>query len=75
MTKMTHRQPVQCAHCAYFTNEPHVLEQQIGGLRVMGSGHSSVVSNDGLCQRLDRYLSGNYWCDHFRDRLQGRVEL
>jgi len=38
------------------------------GLRVMGSGHSSVVSNDGICENLDRYLSGRYSCDLYEDK-------
>jgi len=55
----------QCASCRFFKNQPANLESSIVGLRVMGSGHSSVVSNDGLCARLDRYLSGNYSCGQY----------
>jgi hypothetical protein len=44
------------------------MEQEIPGLRVMGSGHASVRSSDGLCQRLDRYLSAEYSCHQYRRR-------
>ena len=65
---MIDKQPLgkrQCSYCRFFNNRPTELEKSVPGLRVMGSGHSSVVSNDGVCERLDRYLSGSYSCDAF----------
>lgn len=59
----------QCAQCRHFSSGATLLEQAIPGLRVMGSGYSSVVSSDGLCVRLDRYLSANYSCDQFQYSL------
>jgi len=53
----------QCANCRFFKNTPADLERSMGGLRVLGSGHSSVVSDDGMCEKLDRYLSGRYVCN------------
>jgi len=52
----------QCANCRFFNNNPADLERSMVGLRVFGSGHSSVVSDDGLCEKLERYLSGRYVC-------------
>jgi len=64
---MRHQEEVvlgrQCICCRFFNNDPAELEKGMAGLRVMGSGHSSVVSNDGICSKLDRYLSGSYSCD------------
>lgn len=63
---MTH-----CAQCRHFNSGPTLLERAVPGLRVMGSGYSSVVSSDGLCERLDRYLSANYSCDQFKAAVLG----
>jgi len=52
----------QCLNCRFFNNDPVNLERSIPGLRVMGSGYSAVVSEDGLCSKLDRYLSAQYSC-------------
>jgi hypothetical protein len=54
-----------CMGCRFFNNHPERLEQSIVGLRIMGSGYSSVVGNDGLCDKLGRYLSGDYLCDQY----------
>ena len=59
---------IQCSNCRFFNNNPADLEGSMVGLRVMGSGHSSVVSNDGICENLDRYLSGRYSCDLYEDK-------
>ena len=61
----------QCAQCRHFSAGPTLLERAIPGLRVMGSGYSSVVSTDGLCERHDRYLSANYFCDQFTAAVLG----
>jgi hypothetical protein len=65
---------MNCAQCIHFVNDPQVLEKLMKGLRVMGSGHSSVVSHDGVCSLHDRYLSGNYSCEQFKASLQNDVK-
>jgi hypothetical protein len=57
------REPAACcAQCVHFDASPKTLEKELKGLRVMGSAHGSVRSNDGLCHRKQRYLSGHYRC-------------
>jgi len=68
MTDLQELQKRQCSNCRFFNNNPADLEGSMVGLRVMGSGHSSVVSNDGICENLDRYLSGRYSCDLYEDK-------
>jgi len=55
----------RCAACAYFRDDPAYVEATIPGLASMSSGHASVRSGDGICVRLDRYLSGDAHCGHF----------
>ena len=59
---------MNCGQCQYFDNAPKTLEAMLPGLRVMGSGYSSVRVNDGLCAHHDRYLSADYVCDSFKMR-------
>jgi hypothetical protein len=55
----------RCASCAHFRNDPAFLEQAMPGMMVMGSAHSSVRGEDGICSRHDRYLSARSSCaDH-----------
>jgi len=54
-----------CKYCRHFDNDPESIERSIQGLRVMGSGYSSVRSSDGLCGKRERYLSGDYSCEEF----------
>ncbi len=68
--KLTHaRKPYarkkKCLDCAFFCNAPSVMEKQIPGLQVMGSGWASVRADDGLCAKRDVYLAGYYVCEHF----------
>jgi hypothetical protein len=57
--------PVHCAACAYFRDDAEFIEANMPGLTSMGSGHASVRARDGICLRLDRYLSGDGLCGHF----------
>ena len=54
-----------CKFCRHFDNDPEAIERSIPGLLVMGSGYSSVRGSDGLCGKLERYLSGDYSCEEF----------
>jgi hypothetical protein len=58
----------RCATCSWFHNDPLEMEQAIVGLNVMSSGHASVRAEDGLCERLERYLSAQYHCDQYQAR-------
>ena len=61
---------MNCGRCQHFDNAPKTLEAMLPGLRVMGSGYSSVRVNDGLCAHHDRYLSADYVCDSFKARRE-----
>lgn len=65
----------QCIHRRFFNNDPAELEKGMAGLRVMGSGHSSVVSMDGIYSKLDRYLSGSYSYDLYERAEESRTSL
>jgi hypothetical protein len=55
-----------CGACAHFRNDAAFLEAAFAGLTSLGSGHSSVRSEDGLCLRHDRYLAATSWCGDFK---------
>ncbi len=55
-------------NCAYFNNDPEYIEVVFNGLKVFGSGYSSVKRDDGICQLDNRYLSGYNLCRHFKQR-------
>jgi hypothetical protein len=57
-----------CAACRHFDNAPESLEAAIPGLRVMGSGYSSVRNADGLCAMHQRYLSAASYCEQYAIR-------
>ena len=63
----------KCLNCAYFCNTPSVMEEQIPGLQVMGSGWASVRADDGLCSKRDVYLAGYYTCEHFKAAKGGKA--
>ena len=52
----------QCGTCAQFRNDPAYLESVFKGLTVMSSGYASVVAEDGVCLRHDRYLGSRASC-------------
>jgi hypothetical protein len=54
-----------CADCTYFRNNPAFLEAAFSGLSSMSSGYASVVADDGLCLRHDRYLGARSGCVDF----------
>jgi len=51
-----------CRSCAHFRNDPAYLEAIFQGLNVMSSAWASVVAEDGVCLRHDRYLSAEASC-------------
>jgi hypothetical protein len=56
----------RCKNCAYFFNDPLVLEQVFGGLAAMSSGFASVRDQDGLCRRHGLYVSARDGCPTFK---------
>jgi len=54
-----------CRACLHFRNDPAYLEAIFQGLNVMSSAWASVVAEDGLCLRHDRYLSAEASCPDF----------
>jgi hypothetical protein len=60
----------RCGSCLHFRNDPAFLEASLPGLTVMGSGYASVVADDGICARHDRYLGARSSCADWRARLQ-----
>jgi hypothetical protein len=51
-----------CQKCAYFQNDPAVLEKAYPGLTAMGSGYASVRDQDGFCNYKQLYLSARDSC-------------
>jgi len=62
----------ECAGCLHFQNHSQHLEANIPGLRIMGSGFSSVRAQDGLCALHQRYLSAQSSCPQFSVRCAAR---
>jgi len=54
-----------CQQCAYFQNDPALIEAAYPGLTVMSSGFASVRDRDGLCSYNEIYLSARDSCPHF----------
>jgi hypothetical protein len=57
-----------CKKCAYFRNDPAVIEDAYPGLTIMSSGYASVRDQDGFCDHHDLYLSAWDSCPHFARR-------
>jgi hypothetical protein len=54
-----------CQKCAYFQNDPALVEETYRGLTVMSSGFASVRDRDGFCNYHQLYLSARDSCPHF----------
>jgi hypothetical protein len=59
-----------CRSCAYFGNDPAYLESAIKGLTSFSSGYASVMSDDGICRRHDRYISARSSCGQYASGQQ-----
>ena len=57
-----------CQNCAYFQNDPALIEETYPGLKVMSSGFASVRDRDGVCDYNQLYLSARDSCPHFVPR-------
>jgi hypothetical protein len=57
-----------CQHCAYFQNDPALIEEAYRGLTVMSSGFASVRDRDGFCDYNQLYLSAWDSCPYFAPR-------
>jgi hypothetical protein len=58
----------RCGSCVFFRNDPAYLESVFKGLTTMSSGYASVVADDGVCRRHDRYLGSRASCADWQDR-------
>jgi hypothetical protein len=58
-----------CRACVHFRNDPAYLESVFQGMNVMSSAWASVVAEDGICLRHDRYLSAEACCPDFTPAL------
>jgi hypothetical protein len=57
-----------CQNCAWFQNDPTLVEEAYPGLTVMSSGFASVRDRDGICNYNQLYLSARDSCPHFLPR-------
>jgi len=61
-----------CQDCAYFQNDPALIEAAFPGLTTMSSGFASVRDRDGLCNYHQLYLSARDSCPSFASRTADR---
>ena len=54
-----------CQNCAYFQNDPMLIEEAYPGLTTMSSGFASVRDRDGFCNYNQLYLSARDSCLSF----------
>ena len=54
-----------CEKCAYFQNDPALIEAVYRGLTAMSSGFASVRDRDGFCDYHQLYLSARDSCPCF----------
>jgi hypothetical protein len=59
-----------CRSCDHFGNDPAYLESAIKGLMTFSSGYASVMADDGICRRHDRYVSARSSCKQHALRQQ-----
>jgi hypothetical protein len=57
-----------CQNCAYFQNDPALIEEAYPGMTVMSSGFASVRDRDGFCNYNQLYLSARDSCPSFAPR-------
>lgn len=62
-----HSGPI-CGSCAYFQNDPALIEEVYRGLTAMSSGFASVRDQDGFCNHNQLYLSARDSCPRFAPR-------
>ena len=55
-----------CRDCAYFQNDPALIEAAYPGLSIMSSGFASVRDQDGFCNLNQLYLSAGDCCPRFK---------
>ncbi|HVY73346.1 MAG TPA: hypothetical protein VG890_00860 [Puia sp.] len=60
--------PAACQQCAYFRNDPALIEEAYPGLKIMSSGYASVRDKDGFCNYHQLYLSARDSCPDFTPR-------
>jgi len=46
-----------CGNCKFFNNQPQKMEEEFAGLTTLSSGYGSVRHQDGICNKIKRYLS------------------
>lgn len=56
-----------CQKCAYFQNDPALIEEQYPGLTTLSSGFASVRHKDGICKYHQLYLSARVCCPQFSE--------
>jgi hypothetical protein len=56
---------MRCINCTHFRNSPEYLEETFKGFNTMSSGHASIRMDDGVCEKVEEYLSAYDWCDQF----------
>jgi hypothetical protein len=56
-----------CRACLHFRNNPAYLESVLQGLNTMSSAWASVMAEDGLCLRHDRYSGAESSCPAFEE--------
>jgi hypothetical protein len=54
-----------CENCAYFQNDPTLIEATYSGLTALSSGFASVRDRDGFCDYHQLYLSARDSCPRF----------
>jgi hypothetical protein len=63
--QLTNAGPI-CRDCAYFQNDPALIEEAYPGLNIMSSGFASVRDQDGFCNLNQLYLSARDCCPRFK---------
>jgi hypothetical protein len=59
-----------CEKCAFFQNDPGVIEAVYRGLTAMSSGFASVRDRDGFCDHHQLYLSARDSCPCFSQEIR-----
>jgi hypothetical protein len=54
-----------CGSCAHFRNDPEYLERVLSGVTSLSSGYASVLADDGICRRHQRFCGADSRCADF----------
>jgi len=64
---------ITCRECRFFNNDPEWLENVFYGFKSPSSAYWATRGENGICSKLDLYISPTKRCIHFESLLSKEV--